>query len=277
MYNQEISVLPSTSHTENDSSSETSSDDEDPVMNITVLEAGANSETTVETVVPIYFKNCMGVDILPEIPEEDEIEEELEKAENRQKETMRDSIRRFSQLSAKFEDLISNERKSNDYLGAAADAENGVQKFNDHQFISLKQQTTAKRWFKCNCCSPYKKYLHRKRLNRITDFVFENFLKPFWSGLSSMAFYPCLLTKIGVTITSIIYVNYIPYITITIEEDNHLPHTLSAEGTMLLSLIAFPWLCFLVFLPWLINSSKNKLKTIFCLGVITLGISTFRK
>lgn len=197
----------------------------------------------------------MGVDILPEIPEEDEIEE---KSENIPMETMKDSISQYSQLSARFEDLINNSHHniaSMPYIS------------NENQRFSLK------RYMKC---SPYKKYLYKKRLNRITDFFCEILWLPLWKALRIFLFYQCLLTKILTTLTPTIYVVFVPYTANTIE-DVYSTETPSAESAMLLSLIAFPWLCFLIFLPWLINSSKNKLTIIFCSGIVILGFSTFRK
>lgn len=271
MYNQDISslpTLPSTTinnpYTEDDCLSETSSDNEDETC-VTELEVTANTENVVKTVIPIYCKNLMGVDILPEIPEEDEIEDNTENLD-RQTEAMQDSIRRYSQLSAKFEDLIINDEvRTNGY--------HTVNVMNEGQTVLPKRLPTIKHWSRCNCCSPYQSYLYKKGWRRTKDFLFELLLKPLWSGLRVLIFYPCLLTKIVVTITSVVYIVFIPYIATISETENHS----QTESTMLLSLIAFPWLCFLVFLPWLINSSKSKLKTIFCFGIAILGISTFRK
>lgn len=284
MYNQNISALPTlpsttinSSCTEDDSSSETSSDNDNEIC-VTDLEvAAANTETVVKTVIPIYCKNFTGVDILPEIPEEDEIEEErennTENLEDRQTEAMQDSIKRYSQLSAKFEDLINNDEvESNGYH--TVNIVNDV--YNEIEIAGAKRQSAIRHWPRCNCCSPYQNYLCKRGLRRATDFLFELLLKPLWSGLCVLVFYPCLLTKVVVTITSVVYIVFIPYIA-TISDTENQSQTVSAESTMLLSLIAFPWLCLLVFLPWLINSNKSKLKTIFCLGIVTLGISTFRK
>lgn len=254
---------------DNDSFEESSSDDDDD-LTIKDLEASTSNET-VTTIIPVYCKNFMGVDILPEIPEEDEIEEENpERSGTLQRETMKDSIRRYSQLSAKFEDLISNEIKNTEYRNINVDLESNVQKFHNKN-----KKSACKSYTKCGC-SPYQKYLYKKRLNRIIDFICENFIKPLWKALNIFMFYPCLTTKVLTTIIPIIYIVFVPYATL-IDEDEYSSTTILAESTMLLSLIAFPWLCFLVFLPWLINSSKNKLKIIFCLGIFTLGISTFRK
>lgn len=257
-----------------DSFSDSSSEEEEEEFCVTELEAKKDGEPVVQAVVPVYCKNFMGVDILPEIPEEDEPETEEEKLENRQRETMKDSIRRFSQLSAKFEDLISSELKNNEYHSAISNVESGVQEL---QFdVAKKRSTIRARWRNFNCCSPYQKYLYRKRLDRTTDIFFSYFIKPLWRCLRNVSFYPCLITKVVLTITSMIYIIFIPYVAITSEHE-YLPHVVSAESTMLLSLMAFPWLCFLVFLPWLINFSKSKLKAIFSLGILILGLSTFRK
>lgn len=248
-------------------SSESSSDDSDEI-DVKVLEAATNTVTAVQTVVPVYHKNFMGVDILPEIPEEDEIEDEnVEKLENIQKkEAMEDSLREYGRLSAKFEDFISNE---ND------DCNKMIKNF-ERDFGTGKKQTRFKRFnIKCGC-SPYRKYLYRRRLNRIINCFCGIFIKPLWKALRVIIFYPCLITKVLATITPAIYVVFLPYATV-VNKEEYSSQTDLADCTMLLSLIAFPWLCLLVFLPWLINSSKSILKIIFCLGLVTLGISTFRK
>lgn len=222
----------------------------------------------VKTIVPVYCKNLMGVDILPEIPEEDEIEEE--KRENRQIEEMENSIRRLSQLSIKFENLIINEIKNPTFYTTSTDRQPKEQQIN-----LLKKRSTERGYFSSNCCSPYQKYLHKRRIGTIKIFLFVRVLKPLWSTARILPFYLCLATKVTTAVTSVIYVILTPYIA-TCNEDESIPLTNSAESTMLLSLIAFPWLCFLVFLPWLMNSSKNKIKAIFVLGIMLLGFSTFR-
>lgn len=259
---------------DNSCSEDSSSCDEDEFV-VKDLQAASDTQAVVTTVIPVCYKNLMGVDILPEIPEEDEIEDEeiVEKSETTQQETMKDSIRRFSQLSSKFEDLISNEIKNNrGYHNVSVDLENSAQKFTEHRIVVKSNRSSIK----CGCCSPYQKYLFKRRVNKMIDCFCDHLLKPLWKALKIIMFYPCLITKVLITITPVIYIVFIPYAT-TLAEEKYSAQTVSTERTMLLSLIAFPWLCFLVFLPWFINSSKTKLKTIFCTGLIILGISTFRK
>lgn len=269
LHNEKTAVVPTFSHTfsnfniaEDDSSSS-----EEEELNIKDLEATTNPVTVVNTIVPLYRKNFVGVDILPQIPEEDEIEEDNN--EKVQIETMKDSITQYSRLSAKFEDLIINE--SNDYHTIETDFQNTVQKF----VSTGSKRYNFKHFMKCGC-SPYRKYLYKKRLNRLIDFFCEVLLKPLWKALRVFAFYPCLFTKVLMMLTPAIYVVFVPYIAVTIVE-KYSSQTVTTESAILLSLIAFPWLCFLVFLPWLLNTSKSKIKAIFCVGIVTLGISTFCK
>lgn len=262
LQSNKTATLPTVSHTFSITEDDSSSSDEEE-LHIKELEAPTNPVTVVNTIVPLYRKHFVGVDVLPEIPEEDEIEEEgEEKVADAKVETMKDSITQYSRLSARFEDLIICEK--NDYHTITSAP----------KFVS-KKRFKLKYCIKCGSCSPYRKYLFKKRFNKIIDFICETVVKPLWKALRVFAFYPCLFTKLLMMLTPVIYVVYVPYLALTIEDDP--PQTTTTETAMLLSLMAFPWLCLLVFLPWLLNSSKNKLKAIFCVGIFTLGISTFCK
>lgn len=234
-------------------------------------DAHTNTETTIFSL-PSYCKNLMGVDILPDIPEEDEVEEEdiIDCKEN-----IQIGLKRFSTISAQFEDLISNENQ-NAYcvLGPSflSEIDRTFWRNNRGENSSFLRDA----WSNYGCCSPYQKYVCKKKMRSSADFLCENLLKPLFCALRSSSFYPSLLTKLTTTFTSTVFVVVIPYLSVVNGTEQFL-HIISSESALLLTLVSFGWLCFLIFLPWIVNARKTKLKVLFLVGLACLGGSFFGK
>lgn len=213
----------------------------------------------------------MGVHILPGIPEEeeDEIEEENKKYNNLHK-----NIKRLSTISNQFEDLIASteDKNGNFVILEPASLENK----DAAKYVFLKASNSKSFPWICDCNLSYQKYLFKKRSRHVTDFLSENFLKPFYSSLTCLKFYPVVITKVITTLLSTMFVVSSPYISIMYSHED-LIKVISSENALLLTLTALPWLCFLVFLPYLMNASKLKLKIIFVFGLVCYAASSFRK
>lgn len=223
-----------------------------------------NRDPTVVASTSTYCKNFMGVDILPEIPEEDEFEEDINCIEN-----VKIGLKRFSTISAKFEDLINNENQN---IYCMLDPTR-LHILAEQTHFQNSQSTFRNAWQNYGCCSPYQKYIFRKKIQCIKDFLYHNLFKPLYCALTTASFYPSLLSKTVTTYASTVFIVIIPYVSVLHTTDQFL-YFISSESALLLTLISFGWLCFLIFLPWIVNARKTKLKVLFLIGLMCFGASS---
>lgn len=186
------------------------------------------------------------------------------------RENFEDEKNKLSKINATIEDLILKVEEEdkiahtvlnvNDILTVSRNSDGSIEKY------AFPKSVKTKNGSRCNCCSIYTKYLFRKKLRAIEEFSLENFLKPLYSALSCGKFYPVLFTKSSILLFSTLYIISIPYLAISSGEEEFLP-VLTYESALLLTIISFAWLCFLVFLPWVINAGKLKSNLVFVTGL----------
>lgn len=222
--------------------------------------------TQTEQKIPIKFRNEWGVEILPSISEEDdELSNDMPNNESFEGEK-----NKLSQINATIEDLILKEDEDNiSHTILNVDnlqTNNTISNWKIPENYSFSKNFKLKRSSRCSCCSLYRKYLFRKRLREVEDFSSEEFLKPLFSALRCGKFYPVIFTKSSILLFSIIYLTSIPYIAISSGKETFLPVP-TYESALLLTLISFAWLCFLVFLPWIMNAGKMKSNLVFVVGL----------
>ncbi|KAJ8919303.1 hypothetical protein NQ315_003887 [Exocentrus adspersus] len=129
----------------------------------------------------------------------------------------------------------------------------------------LKELRTMKSNYCCSC-SPYRKFIWRRRYRTVMDFFKDNVFKPFWFSCKEFHYYPTVLSKVILNITTTVCFTLTPYIAL-----EKITGFQPEDATFLLSYVAFSWCLFLVLLPLVINFSKGKILVMFICGLILAG------
>lgn len=129
----------------------------------------------------------------------------------------------------------------------------------------FKEFRTMKSGYCCGC-SPYRKFIWKRRYRTVVDFFIDNIFKPLWVSLKDLHFYPTLLSKVMTTITATMCFTLTPYMALE-KNSSFQPE----DATILLSYVAFSWCLFLVLLPLVINFSKAKFRATFICGLVLAG------
>lgn len=135
----------------------------------------------------------------------------------------------------------------------------------------FKELGTTRRSYCCGC-SPYKKFIWRRRYRTVADFFIDNIFKPLWVTLKDLHYYPTVLSKVLTTITATMCFTLTPYTALE-KNGSFQPE----DATILLSYVAFSWCLFLVLLPLVINFSKAKFRATFICGLLLTGTCMIRK
>lgn len=213
----------------------------------------------------LRFKNDMGVEILPEIPEEDESCDETRKISI--------DIKRLSKISDRFEEMIGKSIRndgSSMVLGFS-DLENGIHRHprnKKNKFLrDFPRRSTG-------CCSPYRKYIFRKRIRSLVLSLYDNFIKPLNTSIKCFYFYPSLCCKTCMALTYVVYISVIPHVALVNGANYSVDIT---EAVFLLTFISVAWCFFLISLPWVINMSQFKIRVLHILGLLLTSGSYFSK
>lgn len=214
---------------------------------------------------PLRLKNNMGVEILPEIPEEEEEEVPSRKIST--------DIKRMSKISDRFEEVIGKNHRndtSNMILGLS-DLENGVSHRGRRKRHKLFRDISNGSG---GCCSPYRKYIFRKRMRTVGHTLYDNFIKPLNTAMKCFYFYPSLCCKTCMALTYVVYISIIPHVALVNGANYSVDIT---EAVFLLTFISVAWCFFLISLPWVINMSKLKIRILHVLGMLLTSGSYFSK
>nr|CAH7747962.1 unnamed protein product [Callosobruchus chinensis] len=231
-----------------------------------VLDLQPHLQTLTPLNVQTYYSNA-GVSILPEIPEEDEddinvinakrlsiISTKLEAINNKAR---RDSIREvfnIDDLMKKMPTADAEEIKTIEYIPNYK---------NKNKFIEELKLIKSKTWR----CQPYRLFVWKRRLRRISDFLIDNFRKPLIYSLKDPCFYPTVISKGSLTFVSTVFIAIAPYLALT-------KNNFRIEDTSwVLSYIAFTWCLFLLVLPLISSFSNGRLRILFVLGLLMTACS----
>ncbi|XP_018565144.1 uncharacterized protein LOC108906399 [Anoplophora glabripennis] len=129
----------------------------------------------------------------------------------------------------------------------------------------FKEFRTVKSGYCCGC-SPYRKFIWKRRYRTVMDFFIDNIFKPLWVSLKDLHFYPTVLSKVVTAISATMCFTLTPYIALK-KNSSFQPE----DATILLSYVAFSWCLFLVLLPLVINFSKAKFRATFICGLVLAG------
>lgn len=216
---------------------------------------------------PLRFKNDMGVEILPEIPEEDESCDETSRK-------ISTDIKRLSKISDRFEEIIGKNKRNDgpNMVMGLTELENSF-----HRRSRKRKRPKFFQDFSRNsagCCSPYRKYIFRKRLRSLALILFDTFIKPLNTSLKCFYFYPSLCCKTCMALTYVVYISIIPHVALVNGANYSVDIT---EAVFLLTFISVAWCFFLISLPWVINMSKVKIRVLHILGLLLTSGSYFSK
>lgn len=210
-----------------------------------------------------HVKCTAGIEVMPEIPEENE--DEINEDDNKRNSKIINDIKRFSVISNKLEELIENDNvntkkqevKTNN--NEVNKIQESAAKFNDRVAKSDKSNII------CCCCSPYQKFRYRRRIKNLCDCLIGIALKPLIGSCKILLFYPCLLSMIHSMLSPLIFLTIMP-----IMAKNNSKFGNMTEVSFMLSLTAFAYICFLITIPWVSDISKRNLKYLYLFG---LGLS----
>ncbi|XP_071056173.1 uncharacterized protein [Onthophagus taurus] len=228
---------------EDDGDSSTSSDDSYTFTEIKDHDSILNQQ--------FRMKTEMGVEILPEIPEEDE-------SELKEYEKLNSNLKRLSRISSKFEEVIDKDDRNSGLFLEPSNLDNSVRK--RHSYFG-----EFKRKGQTECCSPYQKYLFRRRMRMIGNLIWDELLKPLNTSFKTYYFYPSLFGKTCMSLSYAIYISTITHIALV----NGASYKIDVnEAVFLLTFISVAWCFFLISLPWGMNLAKTKLKLLHVFGLL---------
>lgn len=226
------------------------------------------------TVKDYYSK--FGVAILPEIPEE--LEEET---------TDNNFIdpKRISRISAKLEEL--NQKYTtveildvNDLVVSKKKLDES-EKIHNIEFIPDYRENNNNKFMtdienikikSCCSCPTYRIFLWKRKFRFCKDLILDNFFRPLFTALKDLHFYPTLLSKVSITLISIMYIHLAPYL--AMQKNNDFK---TEDTAFLLSYMAFSWCLFLVLLPLVITFNKKQLSSMFVGGLLLCACSLICK
>lgn len=230
-----------------------------------------NDEISEKNPSPIMqHKTNTGVDVLPQIVEEDEEDTDDEANANNKRNSvlMTNNIKRLSVISSKLEELIvRNEEelindtnhikhsevildvaKSNDVITDPID--NHVQ-----NLIVMDESTVHSNNF---CCTPYRRYKCQRNVKYIYQFIKDMAVTPVITSFRIIEFYPSLLTTIHSMLSPLIFLNFI-----AIQPNRKEMNINLTELSFMFTITGFAYLVFLITLPWITEISKRNLKYLY--------------
>lgn len=228
-----------------------------------------------ETPAP-HQKCTLGVEIMPEITEEneEELEDEEEPHSKKKKSTIKDDIKRLSVISSKLEEIIDREdqKHSEIILDVNRNTESMTTISSLQSNVTIFQEKQTSRHPKICCCSPYRKFRYRRRLKSFCDTIFSLAIKPVYTSVKIASFYPCLLSVVHSMFSPLIYLNFMPILANEDSRYGNLP-----EIAFMLSITAFAYICFLITLPWIAEISKRKMRYLYIIGAFISAMAVYSK
>ncbi|XP_057670479.1 uncharacterized protein LOC130902390 isoform X1 [Diorhabda carinulata] len=210
------------------------------------------------TTVQLYYSHA-GVSILPQIPEEvDEIDE-----------TNINVIdpKRLSRISTALEELNRIEKKEivipKEIVIKPELIQNieYIPNYTEKKNLFLKDMKFDKKK-PCCSCSPYSIFLWKRRIRSWKDCLLDTVFVPLFRSLTDPHFYPIMISKVLLGVSSNFFISLTPYITLK-KNDGYKKEDMA----FLLSYIAFSWCLSLVLLPLLMKFSATKLRITFVVGL----------
>ncbi|XP_044255251.1 uncharacterized protein LOC123005524 [Tribolium madens] len=241
--------------TEPSSSSSSSDEDEEKVEEYEVT----ITEPTPPNNIQKYFQN-VGVKILPNIPEENELEEEEDINEITSK--------RLSRISAILQELNENNRKSVNLSVINLYQPDEIVESVEHEDEELSEPRPKKS--RCFSITSSVLFELEAKKTKLKSFFYEYFIKPVPRTLRSFYFYPAVLSNVITTLLSTVVIVTAPYMMCL--KNNHGNHT---EATFILTIIGFSWLFFLAGHPVFSKLSPLKTQILFLIGLSVSGFSLF--
>lgn len=225
----------------------------------------------------------LGLQILPKIMEVSERSFSLSSEENlnkNDKETVDDTIKRYSMISDKFDEFIakneSNESSAkNKSLNDSQNSGETDRLENFSKETSAQESIKKKRRIlfsksKSNNLS-YRWHITKRWIRNNLDYFHDSLIAPMVFSLKIWKFYPLLLLNLCESFIPLGVSILLPIIEISITDYFILQHTI------LISIHAIAWLCVLISSPWIINISKSKYKYFTVFGFFTSAIGLFGK
>ncbi|KYB27969.1 uncharacterized protein LOC664136 [Tribolium castaneum] len=240
--------------TEPSSSSSSSSDEDEEKEEVHEV----TTEATLNNNIQKYFQN-VGVKILPNIPEENELEEEEDLNEI--------SSKRLSKISAFLQELNENNRKSVNLsvinLFQPDEIAESVE-----QEVELSEPSPKKS--RCFSITSSALFELEAKKSHLKSFFHEYFIKPVPRTLRSVYFYPVVLSNVITTLLATVVFATAPYMMCL--KNGHGSDT---EATFILTIIGFSWLFFLAGHPVFSKLSPLKNQILFLIGLSVSGFSLF--
>lgn len=228
----------------------------------------------------------LGLQILPKIIEVSERSFSLSSEENlnkNDKETIDDTIKRYSKISDKFDELITKEEidESNIDKTKNKKSDNSQNSLESRRLGNFSEETHSpelnikitKNFFSKSKSNSllYKWHNSKRWIHNNLDYFHDTLIAPLLLSLRIWKFYPTLLLNLskyfiplGVSILlPTIEINVIDYFIL--------------QNTVLISIHATAWLCVLISSPWVINISKSKYKYFTIFGFFTSAMGLFSK
>ncbi|CAB3228575.1 unnamed protein product, partial [Arctia plantaginis] len=245
-------------------------------------------------------RNIFGVEILPEIPEEnednvsDESDSEgtenddsesddsskIEAGSSNNKKRLSIAIKRLSMLSDNLDDFISKQYRRDSNTSERDEADHREYTEIEVTYDNISPVTDIQREkvfnsfsFRCQSAyaglrrriwmPSYKIYILKRRLTYFMYNINDTFLKPLTRSLSSWKFYPSLLMYFSkLSLTSVTMVS-LPMIA----SEMH-PKIPIADSNFIMTLYGFSWICFLMCTPWLAQTPKRNFKYVALAGLL---------
>lgn len=239
-------------------------------------------------------RNIFGVEILPEIPEESEDTDEddyfLNSKSKRKnnKQRLSSAIKRLSTLGDNIDDCISNQSRrdsqsdrdgneSRDYSEVEVTYDNispvtDIQREKIFNSFSFRCQSAFASMRRRIWMPSYRVYRLRRRLLYFLYSINDTFIKPLTRSLSCWRFYPSLglvFAKLSLTALEL------PMLPLMASQMK--TKILTTESNFLMTLYAFTWICFLLCIPWLVQTPKRNFKYVSVLGLMISTAACFSK
>lgn len=210
-----------------------------------------------------------GVQILPEIPEEQD-----EYIDDTPSNNFIDP-KRISRISAKLEEL--NQKYScpeilniNDLVVSREKVEEKNQIQNIEYIPNYKDKNQniltemeVLHIQSCCACPTYKVFVWKRRFRICRDLLMDYFCRPLFTALKDPHFYPTLISKISLEFISMVYITIAPHLALRKNDGFK-----EEDSAFLLSYMAFSWCLFLVLLPLVIQFNKRKMGIIHVVGLV---------
>lgn len=223
-----------------------------------------------------HVKCTMGVEIMPEIIEENEEEEEDTTSSNKNS-IIKNDIKRLSVISSKLEEIIdrdSTETSPEVILDVTKTSESNINVISIESSASLfkDMRRSSKRSSGTCCCSPIQRFRFRRRLKFFFECIIALMLKPLISSSRVYVFYPCLITVIHSMLSPLVFLNFIP-----IKANDDWKYGNMTEVSFMLSITAFAYICFLITIPWVAEISKRNMRYLYIIGLFISMTAIYRK